>query len=632
MNHHFAVAAIVMLSVITAPASARAAVADGDTLRLGEVEILQTSKANIQLLPLDVTTVTQAEIRKSTESNVLPILQNHVAGMFVTERGMGGYGVSDGAAGSVSIRGIGGLGRVLVMVDGQPQWAGAFGHNLPDTYAANEIEKVEVVSGPSSILYGSNAMGGSINLVTRRCSSPGASFSARAMAGSYGTRKYGLSAGYRPGALSMLVAAQYERSDGHRPGSRYNTANQYATASYRFSPHWDAGADLTLTETTGHNPGPVDAPMVDAWARLVRASAGVYVSNTYGAATGSLRLYWNGGRHKINDGHEAAAPAPDYLFRTTDCNFGLTLFQTIRLWSGNDLSAGVDLKRWGGHTWYEYTSGTTEEEVDRHINQGAAYALMQQSLAGGRVSVNAGLRYEHSTAFGGQLIPQAGFILRPTASNSIKFSFGKGYRAPSIRELYIQYSPFGGPNNPDLKAETLLSYELGAKQEILGGRLALEACVYLIKARNLISRRPNPSGMGMLLMNVDKATNKGVEARLSWRPAAGWDLGATYAYLHTDALLTDAPRHKLSAGLTFTPGRWEFTLQSLTILRLRLAEYNVRNYSLLNARAAYRLPLGRRWQLRLFCRADNITDAAYETIDGYPMPGITAFGGIEINF
>lgn len=81
-----------------------------------------------------------------------------------------GYGVSNGAAGGISLRGIGGSPTtgLLVLIDGHPQYMGLMGHPIADAYQSMLAEKVEVVRGPASVLYGSNAMGGVINIVTRR--------------------------------------------------------------------------------------------------------------------------------------------------------------------------------------------------------------------------------------------------------------------------------------------------------------------------------------------------------------------------------------------------------------------------------------------------------------------------------
>ena len=85
----------------------------------------------------------------------------------MTQKGITGFGVSEGAAGTVNIRGVGSGNKVLMLFDGQPQWAGVFGHSLPDTYVASDVERVEVIRGPGSLLYGSNAMGGVVNIITR---------------------------------------------------------------------------------------------------------------------------------------------------------------------------------------------------------------------------------------------------------------------------------------------------------------------------------------------------------------------------------------------------------------------------------------------------------------------------------
>lgn len=82
-------------------------------------------------------------------------------GLFTTSRGVMGYGVSNGAAGGISLRGLsGGNARLMVLIDGHPQYAGIFGHPIADAYQTLLADQVEVLHGPASVLYGSNAMGG----------------------------------------------------------------------------------------------------------------------------------------------------------------------------------------------------------------------------------------------------------------------------------------------------------------------------------------------------------------------------------------------------------------------------------------------------------------------------------------
>ena len=427
---------ITALSIFSAVSvSANVSVTPDTTRVLGEVIVVESAaKAPVPLLPLDVKVVGNLVLENSRESNLLPVLQNRIPGMFVTERGLAGYGVSGGAAGSVSIRGVGGGNKVLFLIDGQPQWAGVFGHSLPDTYVTADVQRVEVVSGPSSLLYGSGAMGGSVNLITRRAVEDGFTGSINATGGSYATQKYGAKAGYHHGGLRAFAAASYESSDGSRRGMDYWLANQFASVSYDFSSHWEAGVNGMLTETKADNPGSVylKAPL-DMWARQLRATASVFVKNRYDVASGGFQMYYNYGKHDIDDGLRNGKPR-DYLFNSKDYNMGMTLYQTVKPWDGNDLSLGVDFKHWGGEAYNtQKADGSESPIVDRHVNEIAGYAMMQQALFNDLFSLNAGVRLEHSSQFGNQWIPQAGFILRPLSDSRLKFSYGRGFRSPSIR-------------------------------------------------------------------------------------------------------------------------------------------------------------------------------------------------------
>ncbi|MFG6386642.1 MAG: TonB-dependent receptor [Muribaculaceae bacterium] len=620
-----------MKPIITAlcfllPAVSFAATAESaDTAQvLGEIVVMETAaKAPVPLLPLDVKIIDSDIIDKSTETNLLPVLQNRIPGMFVTQRGLAGYGVSGGAAGTVNIRGVGSGNKVLFLIDGQPQWAGVFGHSLPDTYVTNDVQRVEVVSGPSSLLYGSGAMGGSVNLITRRPDREGFYGSLRAMGGSYGSQKYGAKAGFSHRKLRAFAAASYESTDGNRPGMHYWLANQYASVSYNFSNHWEAGANVMLTETKAHNPGSVHlAQPLQMWSKMFRTTTSVFVKNRYDISSGGIQAYYNYGKHTIDDGLRNGQPR-DYLFNSKDFNMGITAYQTVKPWQGNDLSLGIDFKHWGGEAWNALKAdGKQTPIVDRHVNEIAGYAMMQQALLNDRLSLNAGVRLEHSSQFGNEWVPQAGIIARPTDFNRIKFSFSKGFRSPNIRELYMY-----GPRNPLLKPERMNNFEVELRQWLLDGRLNIGAAFYYINGDNLIQQVMADGAP--LNVNTGKFINKGFELDLSYRPHPLWIITANYAYLHTDTRILAAPRNKLFGQVSFTPGRWEFSIDVCRVWHM-LTEETTEDYALLNARVAYTIPLST--PVTLFAKGDNLNATSYQINYGFPMPRATVMAGIEWKF
>ena len=285
-----------------------------DTVKLKEVIVTAPLKTNPDLIPLNVTQVTSDEIEKSGESSLLPVLVSKVPGLFVTERGFAGYGVSGGSAGEVNIRGVGQGNKVLFMIDGQPQWAGVFGHSLADTYVANGVEKIEVVKGPSSLLYGSNAMGGSINLVTHTQREDGLTGRARAMFGSFTTQKFALSTGYKKGRFSATLSGQLDRSNGYRAGSSFWLANEFAQLKYAVSDYWSVAGMLDMTQTHANNPGTVQDPLENMWTDVFRGTGGIYVKNNYSNMDGGVQGYINWGRNNVDDGNTPGTTPKDYIF------------------------------------------------------------------------------------------------------------------------------------------------------------------------------------------------------------------------------------------------------------------------------------------------------------------------------
>ena len=600
----------------------------GDTVELREfIHTAAPLKSNPELLPLDVTGISAQRIEESSESSLMPILLNDVPGLFVSERGFAGYGVSGGSAGTVNIRGVGQSNKVLFMIDGQPQWAGVFGHSVADSYVANGIESVEVVKGPSSLLYGSNAMGGSINLITKQQNKDGITGRARALFGSFTTQKFALSTGLRKGKLSATISGQLDRSNGYREGSEFWLANEFAQIRYEASRHWAFGTTLDMTQTDANNPGTLQSPLENMWTKLFRGTGSVYVKNSYDKADGGFQAYINWGRNKVDDGNAPGATPRNYLFNSTDYNMGMTLYQSLYLWRENTLSAGIDFQHWGGHVWNtgKEDPAVITSEARHSVNEVAGYVMMQQGFFNNILNVNAGVRLQHGSTYGNEWVPQAGFILRPGHSSQFKASFSKGFRSPNIRELYLY-----AVANPDLKPEYMLNYEVSYRQHFFDGNVMVGGALFFIDGSNMIQTAMVDGRMKNV--NTGSFINKGFELEGAWKILRNLSLNANYSYLHTDAATLYAPKNKLCASVMYQPGKFSFTVEDTSIWSLLTgAPDNVtESYTLVNVRAAYTTGLS--VPVTFSVKVDNITNKHYQIIYGCPMPGTTIMGGVEIKF
>ena len=154
-------------------ASAASGAERSDSIHKRFDELVVTGSASPvaeRLLPYSVSVVGEQRLENSGSTRVLSVISGMVPSLFVTERSIFGFGVSSsGGSGHIKMRGVGGdrASGVLMMVDGQPQFAGIYSHHVADFYAKENVERVEVLRGPGSVLYGSNAMAGAINVITR---------------------------------------------------------------------------------------------------------------------------------------------------------------------------------------------------------------------------------------------------------------------------------------------------------------------------------------------------------------------------------------------------------------------------------------------------------------------------------
>ena len=512
-------------------------------------------------LPAPVSVVGRLAIAASDEAAVMPSLMEQVPGLFVTSRGVTGYGVSNGAAGAISLRGFGaGAGRVIILIDGHPQFESIYGHPVADEYMAANAQRVEVSRGAASVLYGSNAMGGAINIITRKPLTDGNSLDFKAMGGSFGTYRASFADNYRKGRFTSSVTLGHDRTEGHRERSAYNSTNGMVKLGWQLSDAWKAGANVSLMKAYSENPGTVDQPMFDGWSDIIRGMAGLSLENKYERTSGNIDLYYNFGDHTINDGYTQGGSPRPYLFHGTDFTAGLSAYQMVPLFTGNTLTFGTDMIYYGGNAYRDPVSEIYADH--KKLNEEAVYVFDQQVL--GKFMFNAGIRFDYHSAYGAQWIPQAGVSYMPGPNTTIKASASKGFRMPNMRELYMYASA-----NSELLPEEAWSYDLTLGHHFIGGALNTELSLFYTNGSNIIEVvRENGRPQNR---NVGAFTNKGVEASLDWRFSRELSVNANYSFLHMDTIYTGAPVHKAYAGLDWTPGRFSASLGAMLIRDLYLS-------------------------------------------------------------
>ena len=598
-----------------------------DPIQIHEVVVTGTrNETDIRHLPMTISVIDRKQIEQSMQPSILPILTQQVPGLFITARGIMGYGVSGGAAGGMSLRGIGsGSGRLMVLIDGHPQYMGLMGHPIADAYQSLMAERVEVLRGPASVLYGSNAMGGVINIVTRQLHEEGVKTNLNLGYGSFNTLQSEVTNRIRKGGFTSLISGSYNRTDGHRRNMGFEQYGGYAKLGYEFSPYWNIRGDVNVTHFNASQPGEVTDPMIDADQSITRGMTSVAVENRYERTSGAVSFFYNWGDHWINDGYTANPddknnPKP-YRFDSHDDMMGISWYQSAQLFTGNRLTAGVDYYRFGGKAQNRYVEGERNGErehiVDKVQHEIAGYIDFRQDISHW-LTLDAGIRIDHHSHIGTEWIPQAGLSIE------LKASAGKGFRYPTIREMYMF-----PPKNPDLRPESMWNYELAFAQRLLDRRLSYGINVFYIDGKNLIVAVPR-AGATPLNMNTGKIDNTGVEAEAAYRIHPHWSVETNYSYLHMDNPVLGAPEHKFYAGAMFSKNRWTVStgLQYVANLYTDVDHVQTEDFVLWNINGSFKVT---EW-FDIWARGENLLAQRYEINAGYPMPKATIMAGINVKF
>ena len=549
------------------------------------------------------------EIERTGARTVFDAVEQVVPGVSVTRRGVMGYGISTNGTGGVTIRGMGGSPNtgVLIVVDGRPDFQGLMGHPLPDFYSLSDAGSVSVTEGPASVLYGSNAMGGVVEV--KNWEPPeGMSTRLTSTFGSFHTGQYRLSHGARFQYGFYSVNAGVSHTSGDRPSSAFRDQDGSLTSGYDLSSVWKASIDARYGHFHVEDPGPITSPLANSFAAVGRGGFSLNLDNATASTWGYIRAYSSYGNHYITDG-----------FRSTDRTTGVRVDQNIAIASRLILEVGSDVVNYGGQA----RNVLSYLDYGRHtISSGAGFVRAQWTATNG-VRLHSGVRYEHNSLFGSIAAPEFGASFTFAPGYALSAEIARGFRNPTIRELYMFPAP-----NPSLQPEHVWNYQ-ASFQAHPAKSLTTSVTAYYANLDNLIvttGRYPN-----LQLLNTGAALNRGIEATARWQAHRRVTVQSGYAYLRSTNLALYVPAQKLNYGVDVNAGRAFIYLGGMSVgERWADSQHTLRLRAYTAGSLKTTVPLSRHWTVTAL--VDNLFNQDYQVVTGYPMPGVNAAGGFTVSF
>lgn len=523
-----------------------------------------------------------------------------------------------GSLAAVMLRG-GATSQTLLMIDGVKVKEALSGIFDFSSITVDDIERIEIVKGPQSTIYGSDAMAGVINIITKRGKGK-PKISLRLETGSLGTYSPSVTASGSLGAFDFRLSGSYYRTDGISAAKSGSEKDEYrnATVSAKVGLEVAENAEIVFTGKFAWSRSELDGFNFVARRAEDDLNYVKHARSALASARGKLYLLENWEQVLTLSGTWDAIISrdPDTAWNNSDL---LTSIKTVD-WQHNlylsepyTLTLGAEYRREDGEN-----RGTLQGSL---INR-ALY--LNNKLKLDALTLNAGLRRDQHEMFGDKITWRAGAVYDlAQAGLRLRASYGTGFRAPTFNELLY---PFYG--DPALKPEESRGWEAGVEMDIT--RRATVSLTYFHQDyENMIATDPST----WLAANIATVSIRGVEAAATVRIVSG--LSAELGYTHLEAedgttgqSLHLRPRDKLGLTLMFANDVLSATASFLYVgERLdTLINRELEPYTLVNLSGTYKLSRN----ISLFARVENLFDADYEEVGTYGAYGRTLFGGVKV--
>jgi len=618
-----------------------------DTIPLQELDevVVTASKVDLSLHMAAklVTVITRQEIERAPVRSMEELLQ-YVAGADILQRG------PHGVQADLSLRG-GSFDQTAILLNGVNLTSPHTGHYSFDVPVnLSDIERIEIVQGPSSLLYGASAFAGGVNIITKKENASSAV--AKLEGGMHGLFGADVRGAYKTDHALHTLSAGYKRSDGYIRNSDYNIANLLWQSRFNIN-----GSRIDIQAGLNDKAYGANTFYTAAYPDQFDDTRGLFLS-VKGETNGKLRLiphlYWSRHYDEFQLIREGTPDVPEWYtghnYHRSDV-FGMMLnMQYASAWGitsfgGEFRNEGI-LSNVLGRPMESSIGKYTKADNRTNISYFAEHTFIYDPFT---LSLGGLLNYNTAIADQFDFYPALNASFRATDHLSIYASWNKATRMPTFTDLYYTTKTHIG--NSDLNAEQSEAFEVGTKytHPVVRGSVAS----FYMKGRNMIDWvKPSPEALWES-RNHTQLDKKGFEANITLDLAAWFVtdqpfrlLSFGYMYLHQDLVddilisnyTLNHLRHKLTAALQHEVTKklslsWHFRWQDrvgsyVQYVDLQPGErVDFTPFSLLDIKARYTLP-----NVELFINANNIFNTTHVDFGNIPQPGFWLSGGVNYQF
>lgn len=541
----------------------------------------------------------------------------------------------------ISIRGLGSnLRRIQTLIDGRPEKMSLFGCTVAQTLPLSNVERIEVIRGTESVLYGTDAMGGVVNIITRRAWDPGYESSALFSYGSHDTTHGLIRHGGNTGTFDYYITYDHKQSDGHRDNSEYEADFFSLRTGYQLNDAWRIELSGQYFEDDAEDPGPTSNIYTNNDRKeYMRYSWDADLIGKYDKSEFLLTVYDNEGEHDFD------MPTISDYWHSSDQTIGVITRFTTELFekqeTRDELTAGYEYKYQWAEPEGDWISWAQANMPAKFMDFGPYRRNNHDVFAFNELEIGSwiqtlGLRgHWDDEDRSWEALPHAGALCHLTEKTTVRAKAGKGFRQPRFSELDL--FPV---HNTELEPEEVWSYELALAHEFSPSFNCYVNPFYM-DVENLIQQESNDSPPPVFLnMNSGKFVIQGVEAGMEARPLDNIVMTVNYTYTDIEDGPADnphinregMPEQVLNAVAAWQAGRILLSLEAEYVAELYDSDLlaggeiqKVDDFVVCGMRVSCRATKC----MDVFAGVENMFDEDYEQIPGYPMPGTTAFAGIK---